>query len=178
MNTVNTCDIRMKGSNITDINRLNKKITDVLNILKDSDMSVLDFKFSVTFTNDASQIEPDKESFTTDRIDFDVITEFKYLPDDNRSELIRFLQDNSYKIINTSDGKNKRSPISEFIDKFMEKYNACDHLIKYTPDPEKCDISKSPLDINQYFIFNNIPYRLREVALNSYQLTPEHIIAY
>lgn len=144
-------------------------VTDLADQLKSEKLIITDMKLSLSFVGGEYTA---KGSIVVDREDFDKITNHKYVKDDNVSRILKFLQPYAYQWMTEIE-------INEFIDRFISLYNEIGFDTKFIPppDPVKFCLEEYPMDINQYFIFHNIPYEFR-YACGKYQLQQRHLSMY
>lgn len=162
-------DIRIHGTNCQ-TGTVMYNLGQIMGRLNVENLKISDIKISLTFS---SEIPSDSEKLIIDSEDLDKITGYKYICDENRKRLLEYLRLVSYDYM-TLDKTNT------FIKKFLGIYNSMESGSKFVPpnDDTKFCIEDEPLDINQYFQFENIPYRLRSIHNGKYQLVQEHLSAY
>ena len=161
-------DIRITGKNLATADIM-FKLSQICGRLNIENLKVLDIKISLTF----SDLVDGPEEMIIDSEDFDRITGSKYIQDENRKHIIEYLRVISYDIMTSEE-------TTGFIKHFLDMYNSMDSESKFIPpdDPEKFCLEDEPLDINQYFKFEHIPYKLRSIHNGKYQLVQEHLSEY
>ncbi len=168
-----TGDIRIHGEYPT-YNEIIDKFNDIIKMIQSEGLNIRDIKISCSFQN---TIPSNENRIIIDREDFDRITNYKYIDIEEFKQLLQFMKKYSYNYMNNVE-------VYDFIERFLKLYNNLpDELInKFIPpnDKSKFCLQDEPLDINIYFKYNNIPYRLRRIIgkKETYQLCQEHLLIY
>ena len=166
-------DIRMHGGYSTSDIVINE-INNIIKMIESEGLKLSDIKFSCSFQNKKFPLNRD---LIIDREDFDRITDYKYIDNEEWKQLLQFLNKHSYTYMDDN-------VVHEFIKEFLKIYERVfnNTMEEFEPQSgENICLDEFPLDINEYFIWNKIPYRLREVIIRKkkkYQLYQEHLILY
>ena len=161
-------DIRARGDYIS-MHEFTETVKELADSLKDENLFITDMKLSLSFVRGEST---EACSIIVDREDFDIITNYKYVKDDNMARILKFLQPYAYQWMTEIE-------IKEFINQFISLYNEIEFDTRFIPssNPTKFCLKEYPMDINQYFVFHNIPYEFK-YACNKYQLQQRHLMSY